>query len=94
MMHIPLITQAYRQRASCMLAAMHRHLASKMEWVEPEGGMFIWCRLPKGVSATRLFQAAIQNNVAFVTGTVFYANCGGDDTMRLNFTNSTEKQIR
>ncbi len=55
--------------------------------------MFVWCALPKPLSATRLFQKAIQANVAYVTGSAFHANGGGDETLRLNFTNSTPGQI-
>ena len=92
--HIPVITEAYRRRAACMLAAMERYFPSEITWVKPEGGMFIWCRLPEGMSAARRSKQAIQNKVAFVTGAVFHANGGGDNTLRLNFTNSSESQIR
>jgi len=92
--HIPFIIEAYKKRAEWMLEAMECSFPSTVEWVRPEGGMFIWCRLKKGLSATRLFKEAVKQNVAFVAGTVFHANGGGDDTLRLNFTNSNEKQIR
>jgi 2-aminoadipate transaminase len=91
--HIPFIIEAYRQRAEWMLTAMERHFPSTVEWVRPEGGMFIWCRLKNGQSATQLFKAAVRQNVALVTGTVFHANGGGDSTFRLNFTNSNQQQI-
>ena len=35
----------------------------------------------------------LQDKVAFVTGNVFHANGGGDETLRLNFTNSSPRQI-
>ncbi len=92
--HIPVIIEAYRQRADTMLAAMKREFPSSVSWVKSEGGMFIWCRLPKKASASRLFKKAIENKVAYVTGSVFHANGGGDDTLRLNFTNSTPQQIQ
>jgi 2-aminoadipate transaminase len=92
--HITKIIAAYRRRADCMLDAMERYFPATVRWVRPEGGMFIWCRLSGKLSATRLFKEAIRHNVAFVTGTVFHANGGGDDTLRLNFTNSNEKQIQ
>jgi 2-aminoadipate transaminase len=92
--HIPFIIEAYRKRAEWMLDAMERHFPSTVNWVRPEGGMFIWCRLRGGLSAARCFKAAVRRNVAFVAGTVFHANGGGDDTLRLNFTNSNERQIQ
>ena len=91
--HIPLIIESYRRRAGVMLAAMDRHFPKAVRWVPPEGGMFVWCRLPDGMSATKLFKKAIEENVAYVTGSVFHAGGGGDETLRLNFTNSTLEQI-
>ncbi len=91
--HIPAIIQSYRMRAEKMLAAMDRYFPSVIRWVPPEGGMFVWCTLPKGMSASRLFKKAVRANVAYVTGNVFHANGGGDATLRLNFTNSTPDQI-
>jgi 2-aminoadipate transaminase len=91
--HIPLIIQSYRKRAGTMLAAMDRYFPPVIRWVPPEGGMFVWCTLPKGMSASRLFKKAVEAKVAYVTGNVFHANGGGDQTLRLNFTNSTPDQI-
>jgi 2-aminoadipate transaminase len=92
--HIPKIIEAYRERANVMNEAMKEHFPSCIEWVRPEGGMFVWCRLPKRVSATKLFKKAIAHKVAYVTGTVFHANGGGDNTFRMNFTNSSVEKIR
>ncbi|HNR59132.1 MAG TPA: PLP-dependent aminotransferase family protein, partial [Methanothrix sp.] len=58
-----------------------------------EGGMFLWVSLPGGLSSLDLFNRAIENNVAFVPGQAFYANGGGDNTLRLNFSNSSEERI-
>ncbi len=91
--HIPVIIESYRRRAQAMLAAMDRYFPSSVRWVPPEGGMFVWCTLPKGISASKLFKKAIAEKVAYVTGSVFHANGGGDETLRLNFTNSTTEQI-
>ncbi len=91
--HIPLIIEAYKQRAGAMEAAMKKYFPKNVHWVSPDGGMFIYCRLPEGVSATKLFTEAIRNKVAYVAGEVFHAAGGGENTMRLNFTNSTFEQI-
>jgi len=91
--HIPRIIDAYGQRAGWMLTAIKKYFPSEVRAVIPDGGMFVWCRLPKGLSSTKLFTEAVEANVAYVTGTVFYANGGGEDTLRLNFTNSTKQQI-
>ncbi len=91
--HIPLIIESYRRRAGVMLAAMDQYFPKAVRWVPPEGGMFVWCTLRNGMSATTLFKKAIEENVAYVTGSVFHAGGGGDETLRLNFTNSSTEQI-
>lgn len=92
--HLPQIIDAYKERAETMHNAMRREFPSYVQWIKPEGGMFIWCRLPGRLSATALFKKAIENKVAYVTGSVFHPNGGGDHTLRINFTNSTQAQIQ
>lgn len=91
--HIPLIIRAYGERAGWMQAAMQTHFPAEVRYAPPEGGMFFWCRLPDGLSSERLFPKAVKAGVAYVMGSVFYANGGGEQTLRLNFTNSTREQI-
>ena len=59
----------------------------------PEGGMFLWITLPEGISSLDLFDLAIKENVAFVLGNAFYVDIGGNNTLRLNFSNSDEEEI-
>lgn len=55
--------------------------------------MFLWVTLPKGVDSLELFDIAIKHNVAFVPGKAFFADDSGNNTMRLNFTNSSDEEI-
>jgi len=64
-----------------------------VEWSKPEGGLFLWVQLPKKMSANELFPKAIENNVAYVVGSAFHCDGKGQNTMRLNFSFSTEQQI-
>ena len=88
--HMAKILAMYREQ----LALMQRELAALPMKVFPtEGGLFVWCEAEESVNALGLLQTAVQNRVAFVPGTHFYA-CGGHlNTLRLNFSNSTPEQI-
>jgi 2-aminoadipate transaminase len=55
--------------------------------------MFLWLTLPEGLNTTRLLDRAIERQVAFVPGAAFYANGGGENTMRLNFSYSSPERI-
>lgn len=65
-----------------------------VKFTRPQGGMFIWLTLPDGISSMEVFNAAIREEVAVLPGTPFYIDGGGDNTLRLNFSNATDERIR
>lgn len=88
--HMAKILAMYREQ----LSLMQRELAVLPLKVFPtEGGLFVWCEADARVNALELLQTAVQNRVAFVPGTHFYARGGHLNTLRLNFSNSTPEQI-
>jgi 2-aminoadipate transaminase len=91
--HIERIREAYGRQRDAMVEAIGRHFPDSVEVTRPEGGMFLWVRLPEGASATELFPLAIAEKVAFVPGSPFHVDGGGDDAMRLNFSNSSPERI-
>jgi len=96
--HVPRIRALYRSQRDAMLAALGRELAGlAVEWNRPDGGMFLWARLPRGMNAVDLLPKAVDRGVAFVPGAAFYAGEAHDAealrTLRLSFVTATVKQI-
>lgn len=91
--HISKIRKVYKEQRDHMAKMMEECFPEKVSFTRPEGGMFLWATLPESMSALDLFHQAIKENVAFVPGQAFYANGGGNNTMRLNFSNSDEDKI-
>lgn len=91
--HIAKIRKVYKGQRDHMVQTMEECFPEKVSFTRPEGGMFLWATLPESMSALDLFHQAIKENVAFVPGQAFYANGGGNNTMRLNFSNSDEDRI-
>ena len=91
--HLQSIRAAYGQQCQTMIEAIHEHLPADVKYTHPDGGMFLWLTLPPGTSAVELFQSAIEKGVAFVPGQAFYAHGGGENTMRLNFSNCDPPRI-
>ena len=91
--HIIKIRDAYKIRRDLMVSMISEHFPEEIEFTKPEGGMFLWITLPDKISSLDLFEHAIKENVAFVPGNPFYVNGGGNNTLRLNFSNSDEEQI-
>jgi len=91
---LPVIVARYRERRDTMLAALAEHFPADVRWTRPTGGMFLWVTLPRGIDASDLLPPAVERGVAFVPGKSFFPNGGGENTMRLNFSNAAPERIR
>jgi 2-aminoadipate transaminase len=91
--HIPKIRQLYATQCESMLDALSRHFPADVTWNRPEGGMFIWVKLPAQVDSMALLQKAIAANVAFVPGAPFFANEPQANTLRLSFVTVPHEKI-
>jgi len=87
------IRKTYGRKLQVMLEALKKYMPKGVEWSKPQGGLFLWVKLPKKMSANALFPKAIKNKVAYVVGSAFHCNGKGQNTMRLNFSYPTEQQI-
>ncbi|WP_022940606.1 PLP-dependent aminotransferase family protein [Psychromonas hadalis] len=83
--HIEKIISVYGKQKLVMEAAIKRCFPKEVTYLNPEGGMFLWVTLPESLSATELFDKAIEQKVAFVPGDPFYVSKRGLNTLRLNF---------
>ena len=84
------ISKAYQVRCQLLIDSLRKHLGDKIDFAEPTGGMFLWARLPEGMSATQLLKHAIDAEVVFVPGAAFYVGAPEDNTLRLSFATVTE----
>ncbi|WP_170608437.1 PLP-dependent aminotransferase family protein [Ruegeria arenilitoris] len=93
--HIPMLRQVYRSRRDAMLAALDQFMPEGVQWTKPEGGMFVWVTLPKGMDGSTLLARALATvKVAFVPGQAFFPDETGANNLRLSFSNSDEKTIQ
>jgi DNA-binding transcriptional MocR family regulator len=85
------VRTALAKRAKTLAEALRREIP-EAEFVEPEGGYFMWVTLPEGTDVARLFELAGELGVAFVKGTDFVTE-GGENTLRLAYSGVTPEQI-
>ena len=90
--HIASICAEYGKKMKLMLDQLST-FPGGVSYTKPEGGLFIWAELPENISALDMLTKAIDKKVAFVPGTHFCVGGGHENTIRLNFSNSTEEQI-
>ncbi|MGD9325576.1 MAG: PLP-dependent aminotransferase family protein [Desulfobacterales bacterium] len=83
----------YRAKRDFMLAQMDRHFPQEATWNRPQGGFFIFVKLPKYMDADDLFQRAVDKNVAFVTGQPFFVDGSGQNTFRLSYSQAGESDM-
>ena len=96
--HVPMIRALYKSQRDAMLQALAHEFPAgaadaTLTWNIPAGGMFLWARLPKGMSAVDLLPFAVDKNVAFVPGTPFYASSDDPRTLRLSFVTPSVDEI-
>ena len=91
--HIEVIKKTYKLKKDTMIAALEKYMPEGVTWTKPEGGLFLWVRLPEGMSADDMFHEALKENVAYVIGSAFHCDGSGKNTMRLNFSYPTPEDI-
>jgi 2-aminoadipate transaminase len=92
--HVPTIRALYKSQRDAMLAALRREMRGlDVTWNAPDGGMFLWLRLPPGSDSTSLLPHAVKRGVAFVPGATFYATAADPRCMRLSFVTASRGDI-
>ena len=91
--HVARLCAAYRTRRDAMLTALPATMPAGTQWNEPDGGMFLWLRLPGAVDTATLLPSALRERVAFVPGAPFHVANPDRATLRLSFTTSPPAEI-
>jgi 2-aminoadipate transaminase len=91
--HVGRLCAGYRARRDAMMAAMPSTAPAGSTWSDPDGGMFVWLRLPGDVDTAELLPAALSSDVGYVPGAPFFAGTPDGATLRLSFTTNTPERI-
>lgn len=92
--HIKEIQKIYKHKLDLMCDCLDKYCGDFLTFVRPQGGMFIWAKLPQNVDMLSYVDKLLQNKVAVVPGTAFAV----DDTkinhcIRLNFSTPSDEDI-
>ncbi|MGW0424158.1 aminotransferase-like domain-containing protein [Streptomyces sp. NPDC003015] len=91
--HVRRVARVYGERRDAMLAGLADALPEGSAWTRPEGGMFLWARLPSPYDTTALLPQVVARDVAYVPGAPFYAGEPDRSTLRLCFVTQTPEEI-
>jgi 2-aminoadipate transaminase len=92
--HIRRVSSAYATQCRLMCDLIDDLLPAGISHTHPKGGMFMTVTMPRGISASRVFEDGIREKVAVLPGSPFFVDGGGDDIIRLNFSSPGEEEIR
>lgn len=84
----------YRTRKDAMIRCIDKYMPEEFVHTYPNGGLFVWGEF-KGcdIDTGALLNEAVKNNVAYIQGSVFYADGSGKNTVRLNYSNASPERI-
>ncbi|WP_327718583.1 PLP-dependent aminotransferase family protein [Streptomyces sp. NBC_00490] len=91
--HVARVAAVYGERRDAMLAGLADALPEGASWNRPEGGMFLWARLPSHYDTTALLPEVVRHDVAYVPGAPFHAGQADRATLRLCFVTETPERI-
>ena len=84
---------AYGARRDALVGGLAAALPPGSTHNHPDGGMFVWARLPDGWDAAALLERALERDVAFVPGFPFFAGPPDTATLRFSFTTHSADEI-
>jgi 2-aminoadipate transaminase len=91
--HVKTMLPVYARRRDVMLRSLQDFMPEGCSWTHPDGGLFLWARVPENVDTQELLTLASRMKVAFVPGAPFWVNRDVRNTMRLNFSNASDEMI-
>ncbi len=92
--HLNRLVGLYRERRNAMVDALKEFLPTEASWTNPQGGLFLWAKLPDYVDTTEMLAEAINEaKVSYVPGRAFFADRSGKNCMRLNFSYPDAEEI-
>jgi 2-aminoadipate transaminase len=68
-------------------------LPTGSSFTHPQGGVFVWVKLPDGWSTAALLERAVEHGIFFMPGSAFLADVPDDRSLRLSISNHTPASV-
>lgn len=92
--HIAEIRALYERKCALMLDCLGSCLPAEVEFTHPEGGLFVWCTLPRGMDSADFAKVLVGRKVAVVPGATFLSDPSGiSPSFRLNYSTPSDEDI-
>lgn len=92
--HLTWLKEVYARRTAVLTATLTEFLPAGFDFVQPEGGFFVWVTGPEGLDTAVLLPTAHLAEVGYQPGHKFSATGGQAHCMRLSFAFYDEESLR
>jgi 2-aminoadipate transaminase len=93
--HVKGLRKVLKRKCDVLIEALEAEFGTAAEFDRPEGGIFLWVKLPDGVDTMKLFQAAGKEGVAINPGVEWATNQDyAKSRLRICYANPDEQNIR
>jgi 2-aminoadipate transaminase len=92
--HVPVLRRSLRAKLTTLMEALREHFGAAAEFDDPQGGIFLWVKLPDGVDALKLYPQALAAGIALNPGPEWSVNkAHARSRVRLCFANLSHEEI-
>jgi 2-aminoadipate transaminase len=92
--HLANLRKIYTKKAEFCMSLLDKYCAPKITYNRIDGGLFIWCDLPRNVDMPSFCKTAVENKVCVVPGNAFLTNENDEcHSFRINFSTPTDEQL-
>ena len=95
--HVTSLIDVYRRKRDALVNGLEAAFAEiphlKPVWRVPNGGFFLWMRLPEGIDPVRVAKEAGDRGVAYVGGPAFFPDGSGREYVRLAWSMLSEADL-
>ena len=92
--HVPMLRKSLRAKLVTLMESLNEHFGTAAEFDDPQGGIFLWVKLPDGVDALKLYPPALAAGVALNPGPEWSVNkAHAHSRVRLCFANLSHEEI-
>jgi 2-aminoadipate transaminase len=93
--HVPKLSRGLRAKLDTLIEALNEQFGTSAEFETPQGGIFLWVKLPDHVDTLKLYQAALKAGVAINPGPEWSTDkTYAGSRLRLCFASPSHEQIR
>jgi 2-aminoadipate transaminase len=93
--HVPALTRGLRAKLDTLVEALNAQFGTSAEFEAPQGGIFLWVKLPDNIDTLKLYQAALKDGVSINPGPEWSTDkAHSKSRLRLCFASPTHQEIR